>query len=100
MIALVLGEGEVWMLGLLLQTNDSIINTVNSDCFFLMPRGNPESLTSFPKIAPEGSAPKSVAVRIPKSQYEIWMSLSSEERNECLRDAITQKLVEKNLISA
>ena len=65
-----------------------------------MSRGNPQYLKSFPKIAPEGSAPKSVAVRIPKSQYEIWMSLSSEERNECLRDAIAQKLIEKNLLSA
>ena len=65
-----------------------------------MPRGNPQHLKSFPKIAPEGSAPKSVAVRIPKSQYEVWMSLSSEERNECLRSAIAQKLIEKNLISA
>ena len=65
-----------------------------------MSRGNPQYLKSFPKIAPEGSAPKSVAVRIPKSQYEIWMSLSSEERNECLRNAIAQKLIEKNLLSA
>lgn len=65
-----------------------------------MSRGNPQYLKSFPKIAPEGSAPKSVAVRIPKSQYEIWMSLSSEERNECLREAIAQKLIEKNLLSA
>lgn len=65
-----------------------------------MSRGNPQYLNSFPKIAPEGSAPKSVAVRIPKSQYEIWMSLSSEERNECLRNAIAQKLIEKNLLSA
>ena len=65
-----------------------------------MTKGNSQNLKSFPKIAPEGSAPKSVAVRIPKSQYEMWMSLSSEERNECLRKAIAQKLVEKNLISA
>ena len=64
-----------------------------------MTRGNQQNLKSFPKIAPEGSAPKSVAVRIPKSQYEIWMSLSSEERNECLRKAIADKLAEKNLIS-
>lgn len=65
-----------------------------------MPRGNPQYLKSFPKIAPEGSAPKSVAVRIPKSQYEAWMSLPAEERNEFLRNAIAQKLIEKNLISA
>ncbi|MDJ0648558.1 MAG: hypothetical protein QNJ60_07590 [Xenococcaceae cyanobacterium MO_188.B19] len=65
-----------------------------------MPRGNPQYLKSFPKIAPEGSAPKSVAVRIPKSQYEAWMSLPAEERNDYLRNAIAQKLIEKNLISA
>lgn len=65
-----------------------------------MPRGNPQYLKSFPKIAPEGSAPKSVAVRIPKSQYEAWMSLPAEERNDYLRKAIAQKLIEKNLISA
>lgn len=64
------------------------------------PNPNTVGLKKIPKIAPEGSAPKSVAVRIPKSQYEAWMSLSSEERNGCLRDAITQKLIEKNLISA
>lgn len=65
-----------------------------------MPRGNPQYLKSFPKIAPEGSAPKAVSVRIPKSQYEAWMSLPAEERNEFLRSAIAQKLVEKNLLSA
>ena len=66
-------------------------------------RGNPHpnttGLKKIPKIAPEGSAPQSVAVRIPKSQYEAWMSLSTKERNECLRNAIAQKLIEKNLIS-
>jgi hypothetical protein len=65
-----------------------------------MGRGNPQYLKSFPKIAPEGSAPKSVAVRIPLSQYEAWMSLPMEERNECLRKAIAEKLASKNLISA
>lgn len=62
------------------------------------PNPNTIGLKKIPKIAPEGSAPKSVAVRIPKSQYEIWMSLSSEERNECLREAIAKKLIEKNLL--
>lgn len=65
-----------------------------------MPKGNPQNLKSFPKIAPEGSAPKSVAVRIPKSQYELWMSLSSDERNECLREAVAEKLKKKGLLSA
>ena len=65
-----------------------------------MPRGNTQNLKSFPKIAPEGSATKSVAVRVPKSQYDLWMSLPSKEKNECLRKTIANKLVEKHLISA
>ena len=65
-----------------------------------MPRGNTQNLKPFSKIAPEGSAPKSVAVRVPASQYDAWMSLSSSERNECLRKAIADKLAEKNLASA
>ena len=64
------------------------------------PNPNTKGLKKIPKIAPEGSAPKSVAVRVPKSQYDLWMSLPSEERNECLRKAIADKLIEKNLISA
>ena len=65
-----------------------------------MPRGNPQYLKSFPKIAPEGSAPRAVSVRIPKSQYEAWMSLSAEERNEYLRNAIAEKLKKDGLLSA
>lgn len=64
------------------------------------PNPNTSGLKKIPKIAPEGSAPKSVAFRVPASQYEAWMSLSAKERNECLREAVAQKLVEKNLISA
>lgn len=63
------------------------------------PNPNTSGLKKIPKIAPEGSAPKSVAVRVPGKQYEAWMSLSSKERNECLREAIAQKLAEKNLLS-
>ena len=65
-----------------------------------MPRGNPQYLKSFPKIAPEGSAPRAVSVRIPKSQYEAWMSLSAEERNDYLRNAIAEKLKKDGLLSA
>ena len=65
-----------------------------------MSRGNPQYLKSYPKIAPEGSAPKSVAVRVPASQYEAWMSLPSEKRNKYLREAIAALLVKENLISA
>ncbi len=64
------------------------------------PTPNTKGLKKIPKIAPEGSAPRSVAVRVPASQYDAWMSLSPEERNQCLRDAIAAKLAEKNLISA
>lgn len=64
------------------------------------PNPNTIGLKKIPKIAPEGSAPKAVSVRIPKSQYEAWMSLPAEERNEFLRGAIAQKLIEKNLLSA
>lgn len=62
------------------------------------PNPNTSGLKKIPKIAPEGSAPRSVAVRVPASQYEAWMSLSAKERNECLRKAIADCLIEKNLI--
>ena len=65
-----------------------------------MSKGNSQYLKPYPKIAPEGSAPKSVAVRVPASQYAAWMSLPSEKRNKYLRDAIEALLVEENLISA
>ena len=64
------------------------------------PNPNTSGLKKIPKIAPEGSAKKPVQVRVPASQYDAWMSLPAKERNEFLRNAIAQKLVEKNLISA
>lgn len=64
------------------------------------PNPNTKGLKKIPKISPKGSAKNPVHVRIPAEQYNAWMSLPSEERNECLRNAIAQKLVEKNLISA
>ena len=63
-------------------------------------KGNPHLLKSFPKIAPEGSAPKSVAVRVPANQYEAWMSLPSEKRNTYLREAIASLLKEENLLAS
>lgn len=60
-----------------------------------MPKGNTQNLKPFPKIAPEGSAPKSVAVRVPASQYDSWMAIPAKERNDCLRKAIADKLAEK-----
>ena len=53
-----------------------------------------------PKIAPEGTARRPVQVRIPASQYEAWMSLPAQKRNEYLRQAISDLLIKENLISA
>ena len=64
------------------------------------PNPNTSGLKKIPKIAPEGSAPKSVAVRVPASQYDAWMSLSSSERNECLRKAIADKLAERKKLAS
>ncbi|MEM9272238.1 MAG: hypothetical protein AAGA80_04630 [Cyanobacteria bacterium P01_F01_bin.143] len=64
------------------------------------PHPNTTGLKKIPRISPKGSAKNPVHVRIPEEQYDAWMSLPAEERNEFLRNAITQKLIEKNLISA
>ena len=64
------------------------------------PNPNTSGLKKIPKIAPEGSAPKSVAVRVPASQYDAWMSLPAKERNEYLRKAIAEKLEQDGLLSA
>ena len=77
-----------------------MLTTTKKDKKRRNPNPNTVGLKKIPKIAPEGSAPKSVAVRVPANQYEAWMSLSAKERNECLRNAIAQKLAEKNLLSA
>ena len=61
---------------------------------------NTSGLKKIPKIAPEGSAQKPVQVRVPASQYDIWMSLPAKERNDYLRKCIADKLVEKGLASA
>ncbi len=53
-----------------------------------------EHLSKFPKIAPEGSAPQPVQVRIPKSQYDAWMKIPSDERNQYLREVIAKKIAE------
>lgn len=64
------------------------------------PNPNTKGLIKPDKISPQGSAKNPVHVRIPEEQYKAWMSLPAKERNEFLRNAIAQKLVEKNLISA
>jgi hypothetical protein len=51
------------------------------------PNPNTTGLKKIPKIAPEGSAPKPITLRVPNSHYEAWMSLPAEERNEYLREA-------------
>lgn len=47
------------------------------------------------KIAPEGTAPLAVSVKIPASQYQPWMAIDSKERNEHLRKAIAQLIEQK-----
>ena len=63
------------------------------------PNPNTSGLKKIPKIAPEGSAPKSVAVRVPASQYDAWMSLPAKKRNECLRKAIASELRKEGLLA-
>ena len=62
------------------------------------PNPNTSGLKKIPKIAPEGAAPKPVTLRVPASQYELWMSLPSEERNSYLRQAIAEKLEKEGLL--
>ena len=64
------------------------------------PNPNTSGLKPMPKIAPEGTARRPVQVRIPASQYEAWMSLPAQKRNEYLREAISDLLIKENLISA
>ena len=61
------------------------------------PNPKTEHLSKFPKIAPEGSAVKPVQVRIPKSQYDAWMKIPSQERNQYLREAIAKKIAESSV---
>lgn len=64
------------------------------------PNPNTTGLRPNPKIAPEGTSKRPVQVKVPVNQYEAWMSLPAKERNDYLRSAIAQKLIEKNLLSA
>jgi hypothetical protein len=41
-----------------------------------------------------------VPVKIPQNQYEQWMSLPVDLRNQVLRDAIEKVLEERNLLIA
>ena len=64
------------------------------------PNSNTTGLVKIPRVIPGGTCRTPVQVKVPTGQYELWMSLPSEERNEYLREAIALKLAEKNLISA
>lgn len=62
------------------------------------PNPNTIGLRPNPKIAPEGTFKRPVQVKVPVNQYEAWMSLPAKERNDYLREAISKKLIEKNLL--
>lgn len=65
------------------------------------PNPNTKGLKKIPKIAPEGTSRRPVQVKVPVGQYEAWMALPAKERNDYLRQAIADKLAEKEgLISA
>jgi hypothetical protein len=51
-----------------------------------------DRLNRFPKLAgaKESCARKPVQVKIPQSQYEKWMTLPVDLRNQVLREAIAQ----------
>jgi hypothetical protein len=55
-----------------------------------------DRLNRFPKLAgaKESCARKPVQVKIPQSQYEKWMSLPVDLRNQVLREAIAKALEE------
>ena len=66
------------------------------------PNPKTDHLNRFPKRAgaTEALARTPVQVKIPQSQYERWMSLPVDLRNQVLRDAIKKTLEEKqNLIA-
>ena len=64
-----------------------------------MANPNPKTshLNRFPKLpgAKEPCARKPVQVKIPESQYEQWMNLPVDLRNQVLREAIAKALQEK-----
>ncbi len=65
-----------------------------------MNKYNIQNLTSYPRVADEPTAPRPVSVRLPISHHKAWMSLPAEVRNEFLRKAIADFLIEKNLLEA
>jgi hypothetical protein len=69
-----------------------------------MANSNPktEHLNPFPKMAgaTEACARKPVQVKIPQSQYDKWMSLPVDLRNQVLREAIEKTLQETYSLTA
>jgi hypothetical protein len=61
------------------------------------PSPKTDHLNRFPKLAgaTEPCARKPVQVKIPQSQYEQWMTLPAEIRNQVLREAIEKTLSEQ-----
>ena len=66
------------------------------------PNPKTDHLNRFPKRAgaTEACGRKPVQVKIPQSQYEKWMSLPVDLRNQVLRDAIETTLKEKSHLIA
>ena len=66
------------------------------------PNPKTDHLNRFPKRAgaTEACARNPVQVRIPQSQYDKWMSLPVDLRNQVLRDAIEKTLKEKYPLTA
>ncbi|MGV2831666.1 hypothetical protein [Myxosarcina sp. GI1(2024)] len=60
------------------------------------PNPKTDHLNRFPRLngASEPCARKPVQVKIPQSQYEQWMALPVDFRNQVLRDAIAKALEE------
>lgn len=56
-----------------------------------------DHLVPFPRFIDEKEScgRKPIQVKVPKSQYEAWMTLPAEERNAALREAIAKILLEK-----
>ncbi len=66
------------------------------------PNPKTEHLNPFPRMAGanESCARKPVQVKIPQSQYEQWMTLPVDIRNQALRDAIQKTLEEQSFLTA
>ena len=66
------------------------------------PNPKTEHLNRFPRMAgaSESCARKPVQVKIPQSQYEQWMTLPVDIRNQALREAIQKTLEEQSFLTA